>query len=530
MEWIPNQPICFSEDNTCSSDEFNFTQLVDNTDKTQFQLKCDPCISAQQLILSPQFDTSDGWDLSGLGWVISDGLLCGSTISGYIPCTTSFDSGYYKFIFEVYSIDQGATLEIQFDTHLIGSITETGTYEFYAFSGALDRTLKLYVTGLSGSVCLSMVESYQILTNLIVPIYNNLDVYQTEISYSNNPNYFTFVDNSVTVTIDWAALSLSNDCYYLCLLDPCVNHNGQNYPANIRDGGFDSSLVDNWSVGGGVSQVGSTVEFSGLSLISQISVFNSFTSTISISVTVSAISGSLLIKYGDNLIQTITTVGIHEISGIPSGDFTLTLTMTTGTCTIDGVEPILVQTSEYVCDASSKLMKLADYSNSCTLLINGCNNNNAFGFIFENSDFSPRIRIEAKLKNSKYLNERSIFEDSMGKKGVYYASLRKQKTLAIDLQPEYVHDFLALSLGFDNFFIDGKNYFVEDDEYNIQYVQTLDNVGSVLINVSEKVQNIKNKICTSNENICTLPPNFLLQGNRQSYIVQADGFKFIING
>ena len=102
--------------------------------------------------------------------------------------------------------------------------------------------------------------------------------------------------------------------------------------------------------------------------------------------------------------------------------------------------------------------------------------------------------------------------------------------MAIDLQPEYIHDFLSLAIGFDNFYINGDAYFVEDSEYNITYPDVYDNVGAVRLVVSEKVQNVKNVFCSDTENVCTLPPNSLLQTNLQYRIVQTNGSKILING
>lgn len=152
----------------------------------------------------------------------------------------------------------------------------------------------------------------------------------------------------------------------------------------------------------------------------------------------------------------------------------------------------------------SNTFSVQDYSNSCTLLINACNNSDAMGFVFSGSTFSPRIRVEAKLRQAKYETDVLRFTKSSGTKLNYNYTSRKSKNLAISLQPEYVHDFLRLLLGFDNVFIDNVEYVVDDDEYNIVYIAELDNYGSVSILVSKKTQNVKNALCSDDEISCNL--------------------------
>lgn len=152
----------------------------------------------------------------------------------------------------------------------------------------------------------------------------------------------------------------------------------------------------------------------------------------------------------------------------------------------------------------SNKFKVADYTGACTLLINACNNSDAMGFVFEDSGFSPRIRVNAKLRQSKYETDVLRYTNSAGTKKNYNYSSRKQKNLAIELQPEYVHDFLRLLLGFDNVFIDNVAYVVDDDEYNVLYVPELDTYGSVSILVSQQTQNVKNTLCSDTQINCNL--------------------------
>lgn len=152
----------------------------------------------------------------------------------------------------------------------------------------------------------------------------------------------------------------------------------------------------------------------------------------------------------------------------------------------------------------SNMFSIGDYADKCTILINACNNNDSLGFIFTDSGFSPRIRLEAKLRQSSYTNEKTVYETALGETQVYNFKRKKFKTLAIDLQPEYVHDFLSTLSGYDNLYLSNIAYYVEDSEYNVVYSSSSDNFGTVNITVGLKTQNVKNILCSNNENSCNL--------------------------
>ena len=82
--YIENQPVFLGTTDTCSNDvDFVYNQLVDITDTTQFQLSIAPCISAENLIVNPNFEDDSDWTLTGnVG--IADNQLCfaGDTTTG----------------------------------------------------------------------------------------------------------------------------------------------------------------------------------------------------------------------------------------------------------------------------------------------------------------------------------------------------------------------------------------------------------------------------------------------------------------
>ena len=537
-EYIENQPVFLGTTNTCSNDsEFVYNQLVDVTDTTQFQLRIEPCISAEQIIVNPNFETDSDWSL-GDNVGIAGGQLCwtGETISGtsgsYANSTSVFEQNkYYKISITVVSIV--GTLDVYIESVFLGSISSVGTHDFYGFADTLLSTGYLVICPQTdgATACLSNVTSFEILTEFRIVLYDSNGVYNTDFTYSGNPKYFTFSKDTVTISIDWSELGITSGCYYFCVLDPCENTNGQNYPAVITNPTFTGSATG-WQLGLDWSYSANTVigTFGMSNTLAQTDVFSSYSNSYSITVEITAgTSIDLDVYFGETLVDTLTSIGTHTVTGIPYGNGSLSFVMQGGSkITITSVIPVEIAKQDYVCNMTSNMFKIADYSSDCTLLVNACNNEDGMGFVFEGSGFSPQVRLNAKLKEPKYSNERLTYTDSVGKKINYYFKGRKGKYLCVDLEPEYILDFLWTLFGYDNVYIDGIAYTVDDDEFSPTYV--LDNVGSVRFLVSKKTQDVKNINCSSEENNCVIGENYLLQADdNSSFVTQTNGDYILIN-
>ena len=534
--YIENQPVFLGTTDTCSNDvDFIYNQLVDVTDTTQFQLSIAPCISAENLIVNPNFEDDSDWILTGnVG--IADGQLCfsGDTTTSDVAITSTIytDANYYQVEIIVDSISGGA-MDVYLGSTLIGSFDSIGTFTYYGFATVLGVGYPLLLVPNEDGVecCISTVSSFNILTNFIVPIYDASGTYVTKISYTANPTYFTFAKDTVTISVDWSELDITSGCHYFCVLDPCENTNGQNYPASITNGSFTGS-ASGWSLGLDWSYSANTVigTYGMSNSLSQLNVFSSYSNTYSITVEITAgTSIDLGVYFGETLVDTLTTIGTHTVTGIPYGNGTLRFVMQGGSnITITNVVAIEVSEENYTCNFTSNMFKIADYSTDCTLLVNACNNEDGLGFVFDGSGFSPRIRLNAKLKEPKYNNERFTYTDSKGKKQVYWFKGRKQKYFCTDLEPEYVLDYLWSLFGYDNLYIDDELYVVDDDEFNPTY--SFDNVGSVKFLVSKKEQNIINANCSSEENNCVIGENYLLKAdNNSEFVTLTDGSYILIN-
>lgn len=540
--WIPNQPVIFGAVTPdCSCDAESGAQIVDNTDVTQFQFDISPCADAESVIVDTNFNDLTDWTL-GSNWAISYNQLCltGGNVVGTLASSENVfgeDGEYYQVNITVDSISDGS-IEVRLGATVIGTISVAGEYTFYGVPTAdSSGELRLVFSNndIDVSACFSEVTAYEIFNQFKFIVKDAAtNTYQAQISYANNPSYFTFSKNTLTVSVDWSEIGISNGCYYICLLDPCTNTNGQNIPITITNPGFTGGTTG-WTLGIGWTYGSNDIDWAGFinpsaNQLSQ-SIFPTYSLFNNVTIVVTALVGTVDVYFGTSLIGTISSTGTHTFSGTPFGGLNLVLEPSAvGSGTIDSITWSAPAFYEYTCDSQSNTFNIKDYSEDCTMQVNGCNNEDGLGFVFDGSGFSPRLRLEAKLKQAKYANERNVYEDSQGsKKNVYYRR-RKSKNFCVDLQPEYIHDFLSLALGFDNFYIDNTAYVVEDDEYNVEYSEANDNLGDVKILVSEKVQNVTNINCTDEENVCSLDGDYLLQDNLGFYITQVDGSRITISG
>lgn len=518
--WIPNQPVFFGSTESCNSDETYIAQLVDNTDDVQFQFNISACDDAPELLADTNFNNPADYILPA-NWVIAYNQLClsgssavGSTVTtatgGTTPLSIFTYGHYYVITIVVDSISIGGVINVLMGGDAIGTITSAGTYTFYYTANdpyfSYDYPLSFINQTAGTNICMSSVSAKEVMTNFIIGVYASDGTYLTSFNYTDQPSYFNFVDDTVTITIKWSEIGIQNGCYYLCVLDPCINTKGQNYPPVI--GNCDFTHDGSWIIRGNAAYGTDSMVFSpGGAFISQNDVFHDLINSYCIVVTVSSfISGSMDVYFGSTFVGTITSAGTHVFTGTPTVSTSLTIgSLSSFSATITSACPCDVDPADYICNFISNNFSLGDYiNNGCTHLINACNNENGLGFNFNNSGFSPRIRLESKLKNAKYPSERLVEMDSAGDKNVYFFTGRKAKYFCVDLQEEYVHDFLQLLRGFDNWFIDGTKYFVEDDEYTIEYSADSDDIGKSKFLVSTRIQNVKNNNCSSTINDCTL--------------------------
>jgi hypothetical protein len=135
---------------------------------------------------------------------------------------------------------------------------------------------------------------------------------------------------------------------------------------------------------------------------------------------------------------------------------------------------------------------------TCTVEIRAFNDNNAFGFNFENQVYEEFTRVEGVLRTPKYNIDKINDIDSLGTTDTIYFQRNKVKQLFIYDIPEFILDGLSLMTGMDSFFIDNVSYEVIpgsiEPEPFIHKGKEYDHYN-VTLEVVEKTENNKNRNC-----------------------------------
>ena len=142
-------------------------------------------------------------------------------------------------------------------------------------------------------------------------------------------------------------------------------------------------------------------------------------------------------------------------------------------------------------------MQVCD-SHSCTVKLSGTNLDNAFGIDFVGLAYTPVVRISAELEAPKYKGDKENEEDSSGVSKTLYFKSEKQQNLFIWQQPEWMHDFLRLLIGYDTFQIDDVNYVAENAGYDTESSRAagkLPDLSQANVVVRKKTDLNENKFC-----------------------------------
>lgn len=502
--YIPNQPVVFQyPSDPCAEPEPKYVQLATKNDTTQFQIKLTPCPDCTNII-------SEGiFSVSGLGDQWNVDFCKVDAGDEYLQLNIGNDGQYVQWTFTVTSITGSFTLIMNSVT--VATITGVGTYTVTFLSGG-DNILYIYPDNEASLICFDdIVES----NACIVPVNYRMTIKDANGNYVDEiDKAWTIAEDSLTTQVNWSSYPgvVEGGCYYICIADPCVNTDDQNL-----DDVFTHEytiLASNATVT--PSEGGTVLTYASLSDIGQATVvFDNSTLIDGQCYTVSwSVDEINCVRYrfshngGTTPYQTTDAPFSHSFTW-NTGDVLQLEIESRGICdtydlTIFDIK-IQVCASAIVCDCCSNMFKIVD--GDCTHLIKVCNDKNAFGFVFNGSLFTPNIRLKSRLVRGRYAAERESFEDSLGNKNTIYFKRRKSRELRVDSVAEYVHDFLSTIAGYDHLYIDGVEYFVDDDEYSVSYASRNDIEAMTTINVSEKVQLVENKSCGNTSAYCaTLEP------------------------
>ena len=102
----------------------------------------------------------------------------------------------------------------------------------------------------------------------------------------------------------------------------------------------------------------------------------------------------------------------------------------------------------------------------CNIKLTGSNNDNAFGIDFVGLNYEPVLRVDGGLETPKYNGDKENEEDSAGVSKTLYFKSEKEVGLFIYAQPEHIHDFIRLLIGYDNLYIEDVEYLAKEASYS----------------------------------------------------------------
>lgn len=516
LTWIKNQPIKFERPNTqnCSNCElFEHYQLVDTSDVSQVQFNVQLCGGSTNVLTNDfnQYSLGNGWANDfGVLRKIPTNVFGLALLSGVIVPNT-----YY--LFEVEVSENNGTIRLSVNG-IFHDIIGVGLFRFVVLSGSSQNLwFQVYMLNNLDSCRIEYINAFVLGENFIFSFWDKDDNYQAEINTYTNPDAFVFAGTTLTLSIDWNDLNISEGCYKIKYHDSCVNTCGQN---GIFNGGFANN--DYWQLFTSnnrlriidgklrLNNVGADYAQNAIRLCSGLEYKITWDFEM-------INNSSAFIRIGTNVGTTRTTSGTYIDTIIANGsNFDIVVQGEVGInrpfCYIDNVRVELVNKNELVEQLESNWFNYGEHD--CTLKINACNSNDGLGFVFGDSGFTPRLRIDGAIVNSQYELTRESILSSIGEKDIYFGRRRKNKELRVPLSPEYYHDFLSLLPLFNNVYIDNKEYFVESDGYELDYNDDLPNYATATLSISEKIQHIEtNNSKVKNVGGCQLPPNYLLLVN-----------------
>lgn len=505
--YIPNQPVSFINDlDDCAEPSKKYVQIVDTTDVTQFQFKATYCEDNCTNNLDYEGTTlGDGW-ASGVG---ADYCFSGEDVGNLtVPIGNVNTVGSLTYV-KVTFLSVTGSIAVWIigadDSELLGTVTQAGTYEFYTNVSTTNGNL-VFIPTAGSEICVFIYSVPAIVCD--VPTNYVIQVRDMDGDYVATETTINWSSNYATVSVDWAALGIASGCYTLCIVDPCLNTNAQfdDFMQTRTEGTptldnatltYPTNNVMTYNSGSNTGSASIDISFN----INPNLQGSCFKFCFTIPTINNIIAARFRFLYGTTISGWYTTNGTFCVN-LNNWDINTPITLIFQSQYND--EPVhvvnltnmtlFVCETSYTCDCCSTPVKIGSYD--CTHLIKSYCDKDALGFKFCNSNFVPQIRLYSKLVRASYMTERESFEDSAGNKNTIYYKRRRSKNFRVDpAVAEYVHDYLSTLSGYDHMFIDNREYFVDDDEYQVSYPSRNDIEAIVSFNVSEKVQLVENKNC-----------------------------------
>ena len=541
LEIIPNQPVRFTRAGeslfpdcpSCCPDDF--CSPVRPGDYTQFQIKINPCADEVNAIRDPGFNDSTcaEWDVFPTDVTVicnifgtASNIIMQNTnnTSTLLRQTNVLEVGCYYEIKLLVTQTGSDNVEMTSSTFGINQFqspvnipeslsnntaNDVREYCFNAYAQSVDFDLSFFAGTVPFTVLIDEIQVKKVDLDYSVAvcdddgnIFHRIDV-ATELDQQGEGFQFVdLCDDRLTITVDWSAQAFQFGCYCICLFDPCALDAADFN--NLVNHGFDNAF--GWTLSGTNSSISNSV-LQIRDEVGTLTVENDFILELGKEYEVVLDVFNPL----DCTHEAIITIQGQAVANTPGAGVSSYIVTGDGSPFMMEIETI----ADRACDAEYALFfndisvvctdgdLIPDYKSNCftlqqdpcTILIEACNDNDGFGFLFKDN-FVPNVRVFGVLKNPTYGINRNTFIDSKGKQVNAYFRRDKFMSLLIENQPEYVLDFLSLLLGFDHIYINGTEYVIADgEEFTPIYSPSQDCLARISILVREKVDLVENVKC-----------------------------------
>jgi hypothetical protein len=469
LDLIPYQPLPFGLEENCTLPcNVGWLQKIQgSTDITSIQFAYSPCPTSYNEIIDGNM-TGSGADWSpGGAWTFPDTRAV-SPIggAGYIRQNIYNAAGYYYQLTFTIVVNNGLML-LTFPDSTVVPYSASGTYTYTFDSDSKTYVMFFFNAPLGGSV--SNVILQPILTRVHFSLSNlNGDLVSPVADASP---FTTYSNGFLTLSFAWEDFPFPDGCYTLNVYDPCQC-------AQFGFVGDDLQSQAQWDVYAGDPSL--IVITGGVMQASAIGTVSHYVKKI----------GILCRDVEYTITFTLTDMQGTDTFQIRAGGYNGTVYTTDGTYTetftptypsdepidlrfifeldITGLHFVLLtdlslEATTPIATYTSVPFELKETFCECTVLVEACGDGNQFNMGFVGTGFKPSIRLEGIYRGSNYPTTKNSYEFSNGNKNTTYMRTRKAKSFLFGA-PEYVLDFAALWLGFDNVYIDGVAKYCEDEE------------------------------------------------------------------
>jgi len=524
---IPNQPILFNQEvSECDCGDDNNKQLVDFQDQVFFQIGLD---CGGELIENQTPDLTI--------WTFNGALICNDGTTGGSFVTTIEPEEVYQ-VFEVsliVPILNSGTLNIAFEGGQNYDITSAGNYTLYFNTDIMstDLTPQITFSGNDFDGCF-VVGTFQ--NAFVRGLYSNHNFYlvdENDTVIIDEPDYIQAVEDTVTVGFDMDLHDIDEGCYRIAYSDECDNTCGQ---FRIDNGQF---LYDGgWEMSNGAS-INDTTRVLNLfqtgGLVFPVAINEKIlceNKEYYVEISVSSITGgSVFVSIGNSqsfgdFIEA-TSPGTYNTIMTSSSGGELVIQLQAGNLDSAVIDYVVVRYNDEQApeiNGYSNVLSIGSYTGCEYSKLEGCNGNDSFGFKFQGSGFLPGIRVPNRFFRTQFVTDVETYRDSSGLNKVNYADREKIKTLRVEQQPEYFFDFLSILVYFDNFYVDGSLYVLNESDFpSIEYNDANRN-GSINLELKPKQEFIRKVNCVDVDAACL--PSVL--SNDEDYLLLQNGDRSLL--